>query len=161
MNKPLRSILLLSALFGALLALVLVTVPNAHAQSASDTLTISATAPAADNTAAEVATGVVHVLAKVLPPKLAGWLVALGSIAGTIGLFTKPIMSAIEAGVRASPSTSDDELLDKVEHSQAFKVFAWLLDFFTRIKIGPQFTAKPQPVPAPARAPEPQPAAQG
>jgi hypothetical protein len=128
----------------------------AHAQTADpgvtlpskDALSLQLTATdAGADTAASVAVSVVRVLSSVLPAKFAGWLVAIASVCGTIGLFTKPIMSAIEGIVRSSPSTADDAVLEKVEHSAAFRVFAWFLDFFTRIKVGPQFTAKPQGTP--------------
>jgi hypothetical protein len=148
--KTLRSILCLSALFTGALFVVSACAP-VHAQTAVADSTPAISAASSD-TAADVVGVVVKVLSSVLPPKFASVLVAIGSVVGTIGLFTKPIVSAIEAAVRASPSTADDELLYKAEHSRAFKIFAWLLDYFARIKIGPQFTARPQAAETPAQS---------
>lgn len=89
------------------------------------------------------------------PPDVAGsfigglagahpWFVTLAAIMGAFRLIFKPIVSAAESYVRSTPSTADDAFVEKVEHSAAFKSFAWCLDWIGSIKIGPQFTAKPK-----------------
>ena len=68
------------------------------------------------------------------------WLVSLFAVIATARLVFKPIMTAVEAYVKATPCTGDDVLLDRVEHSTAYRVFAWLLDYLGSIKVGPQRT---------------------
>lgn len=146
MNNPLRSIALLAALFSVALALVFACVP-AHAQTAPAADQSAAFGAAALDTAGAVAQPFIVSFAQSHP-----WLLTVLAAIATMRLVFKPLMSAAHVFVKSTPSTSDDALLDKVEHSRAFKVAAWLLDYLGSIKVGPQ---KPQPAPAP------QPAAQG
>jgi hypothetical protein len=75
------------------------------------------------------------------------WVVTIASVIGVLRLCFKPIMTGIEAWVKSTPSTADDEIFEKVEHSPAFSIFAWCLDFVGSVKIGPRFTAKPEAKP--------------
>jgi hypothetical protein len=72
------------------------------------------------------------------------WLVTVASIMGAFRLLFKPIMGAIEAYVKSTPTTADDAFFETVEHSGTYKALAWCLDWFGSVKIGPQFTAKPE-----------------
>lgn len=72
------------------------------------------------------------------------WLLTVLAAIATLRLVFKPIVTALEAYVKGTPQVTDDEWFAKVEHSRAFKVFAWLLDYLGSIKVGPQFTAKPE-----------------
>ncbi|MBI5689266.1 MAG: hypothetical protein HZC55_04155 [Verrucomicrobia bacterium] len=139
MKSKLLLALLFASHFAALAVLFVVCAPlAAHAQAVpADIPAVVAPAPAAaeGGAIASFITG------------LAGshpWFVTLAAVMGALRLVFKPIVSAIEAYVRSTPTTADDEFVEKVEHSAAFKAFAWGLDFFGSIKLGPQFTAKPK-----------------
>jgi len=80
------------------------------------------------------------------------WLVTALAVIATLRLIFKPVMSGIEAIVKATPSTTDDEFVAKAEASRAFKIFAWGLDYLGSIKVGPQFTAKPGETAPPPQA---------
>ncbi|MBI5770818.1 MAG: hypothetical protein HZA93_23780 [Verrucomicrobia bacterium] len=71
------------------------------------------------------------------------WVSAALLTMGALRAFFKPLMTGVENYVKSTPYTGDDAFLEKVEHSRVFKAFAWALDFFGSIKLGPQFTAKP------------------
>ena len=124
--------LLLAAL--SLLAFAFLLPPSTFAQSAAD----SAPLIQAD-TAAAIATPFIVTFALKYP-------VILSVIAamGALRFFFKPIVSLVEAYVRSTPGSRDDEYFDRVNHSAVFKAFAWLLDFGASIKVGPQFTALPE-----------------
>ncbi len=111
-----------------------------------------ALAPAAPDDGSQVFAAIVSALSVVLPAKFAGWFVALGSIVGVLRLVFKPIVTAIEAFVKSTPSTADDEFVAKAQHSPAYKAFTWFLDLFGSIKVGPQFTAKPSAPPEVAKS---------
>jgi hypothetical protein len=72
------------------------------------------------------------------------WVFTVLAVVGGLRFFFKPVVSLIEAYVRSTPQKSDDEFFDQVNHSTAFKIFAWLLDFVASVKVGPQFTAQPK-----------------
>lgn len=134
MKNPLRSILFLAALFSALLALVLVAVPNVNAQADSSLNSqLSSLNSAAVETAAAVAQPFIVGFAQKHP-----WLLTVLAAIATLRLVFKPIMSAVEAYVKSTPSTGDDEFVARARHSPAFKAFAWLLDYLGSIKVGPQ-----------------------
>jgi hypothetical protein len=132
MNAPLRRVLF-SAI--ALAFVVCLSCSFAHAQSPDAS---SATAGAIADTATSVVTPFIVTFAQSHPVVLT----ILAAIA-SLRLVFKPLMSAIEAFVKSSPSTDDDAVLENVEHSKAFKVLAYLLDWLGSVKVGPQFTAKP------------------
>ena len=66
-----------------------------------------------------------------LNPKLAGVLSALY----IISLINKPLFTFLAEVVKATPSTKDNEILDKVVNSQAYKAISYLLDWVTRVKL--------------------------
>ena len=88
------------------------------------------------DTAGAVATPLVAGLALKYPV-----ILTILAVMGTLRFFAKPIVSMVEAYVK---STADDAAMFKVEASLPFKWACWLLDFFASVKIGTQFTAKPQ-----------------
>jgi hypothetical protein len=90
------------------------------------------------DTAAAIATPFIVALALKAP-----WVITILAVMGGLRFFFKPILSLVEAYVKSTPQTTDDEYFDKVEHSRAFKIVAWALDFFASVKVGPQFTATP------------------
>lgn len=122
--------LFLLVVFVTALVVVSAAVPAALAQGADSSSIVT--------TLTDAATPLIVKLAAAHPI-----IVTILAAMAFIGSIAKPIVTAVEIYVRNSPSTADDATLAKVEHSAAWRVFAWLLDFFTRIKIGPQFTAKP------------------
>ncbi len=93
----------------------------------------------APETAAAIATPIIVGLAVKYP-----WLLTALAAVGAFRFFFKPVVSVAEAYVKSTPSKADDEMYEKATHSALFKWFAWLLDFAFSIKVGPQFTAKPE-----------------
>lgn len=132
MKTQLRSVLILAALFSCALAFVSCLVSPAHAQAA-DASAGAAVANAALDTAGAVAQPFIVGFAQQHP-----WLLTVLALIATARLVFKPIMSAVGAYVKSTASTSDDAMLEKVEHSAVYKVFAWLLDYLGSIKVGPQ-----------------------
>jgi len=66
------------------------------------------------------------------------WLVNAIVIVGTFRLIVKPIVTAIESIVKETPTTKDDEVLERVQRSPAYTWFFYVLDWFTSIKIPPR-----------------------
>lgn len=56
------------------------------------------------------------------------------AIIGTLRIFIKPIMAAIEAGVLQSESKKDDEVLAKVQGNKITKLVLFLIDLVASIK---------------------------
>jgi hypothetical protein len=140
MKTALRSGWSLAALLTLALAFVFACLPTASAQVAAPELT-----PALDvalDAAGAVAQPFIVSLAQSHP-----WLLTALAVIASLRLVFKPLMSAAHVFVQSTPSTSDDELLAKVEHSRSYKIAAWLLDYLGSIKVGPQ---RPQPQPNPA-----------
>lgn len=130
-TKPAR--LFLAALAALVIAFLLSPAP-AFAQVTTDSGPIIQA-----DTAAAIATPFIVTLAIKFP-----WVLTVLAVMGGLRFFFKPIVSAAEAYVKSTPSTNDDELYAKATHSLAFKIIAWALDFFASVKVGPQFTAKPE-----------------
>lgn len=135
MRHPFRFFMMLVTLFSALLACALVVANDVHAQPAQEAATSIGSAYV-DTSDALVQPFIVS-LAASYP-----WLVTLLTVIAALRLVFKPLMSALHAYVQSTASPTDDELLARVEHSRAYKVAAWLLDYLGSIKVGPQ---KPQP----------------
>ena len=57
------------------------------------------------------------------------------SIMGTFRMVFKPLVTFAHAYVAATPSTSDDLKLEKVEASKPFRAIKFLVDYFTSIKV--------------------------
>lgn len=62
-------------------------------------------------------------------------LMTVIAILGTFRAVFKPIMTVLHVYTQNTASKSDDEILAKVEESKVFKAIAWLIDYFTSIKI--------------------------
>lgn len=62
------------------------------------------------------------------------WVASLIVVMGTLRMFLKPIMTAIQAIVKATPSTKDDETLDKVEKSMPYKAIMFIIDYIASLK---------------------------
>ncbi len=69
-----------------------------------------------------------------------GFLIANPTIAailtsiGALRLFLKPIQVMIQM----TPTKKDDEIMEKVMESKAWKVFRFALDYFASIKVAPK-----------------------
>ncbi|MBX3736724.1 MAG: hypothetical protein KF715_08550 [Candidatus Didemnitutus sp.] len=113
--------------------------PSAVAQTSSDSSGSVASALVQPDTAAAIAAPFIVTFAAKYP-----WVLTLLAVMGGLRFFFKPVVSLVEAYVRSTPQKTDDEYFDKVEHSAAFKIIAWALDFFASVKVGPQFTAQPK-----------------
>jgi len=62
-------------------------------------------------------------------------ILAIVVIMGGARIIFKPLMSAIRAYVEWTPTKSDDIILNKIESSIPFKIFAYLLDWAFSVKI--------------------------
>lgn len=56
-------------------------------------------------------------------------------VMGFLRLVFKPIMTAVQAIVAATPSTKDDEKLAEVQASKVYLGLVWLLDYFASVKL--------------------------
>lgn len=56
-------------------------------------------------------------------------------IVGTLRLIFKPLTTFLHQVVDATPTVRDNEILDRIEKSKAFKVVAWALDYFASVKL--------------------------
>jgi hypothetical protein len=63
-----------------------------------------------------------------------GWALQVIAIVGTLRLFVKPIIAAVEAAIKESASKKDDVILEKVQANGIYKVLLFLLDLFASIK---------------------------
>ena len=63
-------------------------------------------------------------------PKIAAVILVIGSFR----VLMKPIMELLKAYVLITPSKKDDELLDKAEKSQLYKIVMFILDYAFSIK---------------------------
>lgn len=59
-------------------------------------------------------------------------------VVGVLRLVLKPLFSFLHSVVLATPSTKDDELLNKVENGPIVKGLFYVLDWFASIKIQPK-----------------------
>lgn len=64
-----------------------------------------------------------------------GFLPAVISIIGTLRLFVKPVMSAIQNYVDLTPSDKDDALVDEIKSSKVYQYLVYGLDWFASIKL--------------------------
>lgn len=74
------------------------------------------------------------------------WLATLITVIGSMRLWAKPVFSALHAFALLTPSTWDDGLWEKVNNfftnTAVGKFLAYLLDWFTSIKVVPPSTPK-------------------
>lgn len=70
------------------------------------------------------------------------WIVTALIIVGGLRIVFKPLMALLRAIADATPSTKDNDFLDRAEASKIFKTLCWLIDLLASIKVG---TQKPTP----------------
>lgn len=86
-------------------------------------------------------------LAQALAPVIQGLAGKFGIVTqiimviGAFRIVFKPLMTLIEAVVKATPTQADDQVLNTVEASLPFKALQFLVDYVASIKL---------PAPAPA-----------
>lgn len=68
-------------------------------------------------------------------------------VVGVLRVINKPLFVFLRTFVSATPTPKDDQILDQVETSKAYKTLSFLLDWVGSIKL-------PQPAPAPVPAPK-------
>lgn len=56
-------------------------------------------------------------------------------VVGTLRLIMKPVMTAIDAIVTATPTPSDNEVWNNIKNASWFKAILWFIDWFGSIKI--------------------------
>jgi hypothetical protein len=67
---------------------------------------------------------------------VAGQVIAgFATFVGTLRLFFKPLMAAIEQIVKDTPSTSDDVKLQEIKNGLPFRVFVFIMDFMLSVKV--------------------------
>lgn len=64
-----------------------------------------------------------------------GWAVTALTYIGTARVIFKPLMTAIESVVVATPSKSDDSKLAVMKKSALYKGLVWVLDFLGSVKL--------------------------
>jgi len=62
-------------------------------------------------------------------------LTSIFLVIGVLRAINKPLFVFLRAYVLATPSTSDDAILDSVEKSQVYKAISFVLDWTTSIKL--------------------------
>lgn len=62
-------------------------------------------------------------------------LTSIFLVIGILRAINKPFFAFLRAYVLATPSTSDDAVLDRVEQSQVYKAISFVLDWTTSIKL--------------------------
>lgn len=65
----------------------------------------------------------------------AGIVIKILTIIGTLRLFIKPVMSMIDAFVRADKNPANDDLVQKIESNKIFKVIVYCLDWLASVKV--------------------------
>ena len=69
----------------------------------------------------------------------------LGSLAAIVGglrITMKPIMLAVRAVVKVTPTKRDDELLEKFEESKWWAAFQWVVNWLGSVELPPRFKKK-------------------
>lgn len=64
-----------------------------------------------------------------------GWIVQVIVLIGTLRLILKPILSAIEGVVAATPTQSDDAKWAAIKETKVYKTITYLLDWFASVKL--------------------------
>lgn len=57
------------------------------------------------------------------------------SIVGILRVINKPLFTFLKVLTEATPSNKDNDILDLVEKSKAYKTFTFILDWFGSVKI--------------------------
>lgn len=104
--------------------------------------------------APEISPGVADAISKFLVPLVAKYpvLATIIAVLGTCRLLLKPTFTWLHSVVQATPTTKDDEWLQKAESSAWFRWLSYGLDYVASIKlIHPKATATVASTPAPAK----------
>ena len=67
-----------------------------------------------------------------------GIIVLVVTWVGTLRLIFKPLMTAVESIIAATPSKDDDRRLEEIKNSTWYYWFVYLLDWFASIKLPAQ-----------------------
>lgn len=102
----------------------------AFAVQAQDTNAIPTSGNAAVDASASIVAGVVSALTGKY-----GWLLTVLAWIGVLRAAMKPIMLVVEAIVKATPGTNDDEAIAKFESGPIYKWLVWGLDWIASIKV--------------------------
>lgn len=57
------------------------------------------------------------------------------AVIGGLRVIFKPIMTAVEAVVAATPSPKDNLVVEGIKANVLYKGFVWVLDFFASVKL--------------------------
>lgn len=63
------------------------------------------------------------------------WLVTVIMVMGTFRLFLKPLMTIFQNVINLTPSKRDDEFMEKMMESKAYKAFAFFVDWVASVKL--------------------------
>ena len=63
------------------------------------------------------------------------WIAVILSVMGTARLVIKPIFSVAHIIVNQTTSNKDNQILDKIEQSKAYRAITWLFDYLFSIKL--------------------------
>ena len=66
------------------------------------------------------------------------WILSVLAAIGVLRVIFKPLMAFMHSIADATSSTRDNEILDEVEASKAFKFACWLIDLLASVKVGTQ-----------------------
>ena len=64
-----------------------------------------------------------------------GWITQVVLVIGSLRILFKPLMAAVHNYADNTPSPTDNEVLDKFEHSAVFRAIAFILDWGASIKL--------------------------
>lgn len=62
-------------------------------------------------------------------------LMSVVVVLGVFRMVFKPIVTAVQAYVDATPSKIDDEKFEEIKKSSAYKSVSWLVDYLMSIKL--------------------------
>jgi len=68
-------------------------------------------------------------------------LYTLLAIIGALRVVNKPLFAFLHKLVEVTPTKRDDEVLEVVERSKAYRAFLWVLDFVASVKVPQKIVA--------------------
>jgi hypothetical protein len=66
------------------------------------------------------------------------WVLLILAIVGALRIVVKPLVAAAHYVADQTASQADNQFVDRVERSRAFRAFVFVLDWITSIKIRPK-----------------------
>ena len=60
------------------------------------------------------------------------------SIIGVLRVIMKPLFSLLKLAAKETKTKRDDQFLEKIEHSESYRMLCYILDWFGSVKVGPQ-----------------------